>query len=58
MEKDFPLKLLPKHKHNMIVARKRLLDIKSAINTRYNEELPIPIEWVEEYNELLHLINE
>ena len=53
-----PLELMPKHQHKVIVGRKRLHDIQGAISRRYNEEVPIPIEWVEEYNELLYLINE
>lgn len=44
-----PLGLVPK----AVVQLQRLEDIKKAIARYYNAELEIPLEWVEEYNELI-----
>lgn len=47
--KSPPLGLLPKDIHRT----KRFNDICEAIVRYYNINLPIPIEWIEEYNDLI-----
>lgn len=44
-----PLGLLPKDIHRI----KRFNDICEAIVRYYNTNWPIPVEWIEEYNELI-----
>lgn len=44
-----PLGLLPKDVHR----KKRFNDICSAIVRYYNANMPIPITWIEEYNDLI-----
>jgi hypothetical protein len=57
MEKEFkrvmkpPLGLIPK----FVVRLERLNEVREAIVRYYDAELKIPIEWVEEYNELIEL---
>ena len=49
MSKKPPLGLRPKRFSDI----ERLNEIRSAISRYYDAELPIPIEWIEEYNQLL-----
>jgi hypothetical protein len=51
-----PIGLTPKkiHERNSII--RRFNDIRSAISRYYNAELEMPIEWIEEYNELIKKI--
>lgn len=44
-----PIGLMPKFIHR----EKRLMDVCGAISRYYNAGLEIPIEWVQEYNELV-----
>lgn len=44
-----PLGVTPKYVWDLM----RLRDLQGAIARRYEAEMPIPIEWVEEYNELV-----
>jgi hypothetical protein len=44
-----PIGIMPKH----IWQENRFMEVCSAITRYYNASLPIPIEWVEEYNELV-----
>lgn len=44
-----PIGIMPKWLHDF----NRLRDVQCAIVRRYEAELPIPLEWVEEYNELV-----
>jgi len=44
-----PIGIMPKKLHR----EQRFYDICEAISKRYMAEINIPIEWVEEYNELL-----
>jgi len=44
-----PIGLMPKKLHQ----EKRFYDVCSAIARHYSAGFKIPIEWVEEYNELL-----
>ena len=48
MEKP-PIGLKPKKYHLL----ERLNEVRSAIVRYYEAELPIPVEWIEEYNELI-----
>jgi len=45
-----PIGLKPKKYHSL----KRLNEVRSAIVRYYDDELPIPVEWIEEYNELIN----
>ena len=45
-----PIGLKPKKYHSL----ERLNEVRSAIVRYYDNELPIPVEWIEEYNELLN----
>ena len=47
-----PIGLKPKFVKNL----ERLNEVRGAITRYYNAELKIPIEWVEEYNELIELL--
>lgn len=55
-----PLGLTPKKFHEEIVKNDRLNDVCGAISRYYNAGLKIPVEWLNEYNELINhvLINE
>tara|TARA_R110002153_G_scaffold78115_1_gene200075 strand:+ start:711 stop:881 length:171 start_codon:yes stop_codon:yes gene_type:complete len=44
-----PIGIVNRH----FVDRLRLSDLRSAIARYYEAELKIPIEWIEEYNELI-----
>ena len=44
-----PIELRPKFESN----KERLNEVRSAIVRYYDAELKIPIEWIEEYNELI-----
>ena len=44
---------MPKDIYYKIVALERLKGLKEAIANYYNANLPIDIEWVKEYNELI-----
>lgn len=44
-----PLGLVPK----FVRQKERLDEVRSAIARYYREEMKIPVEWVEEYNELI-----
>lgn len=48
-----PLGIMPKDIYYKIVALERLKGLKEAIANYYNANLPIDIEWVKEYNELI-----
>jgi len=45
-----PIGLKPKKYHSL----ERLNEVRSAIARYYDAELPIPIEWVEEYNKIIN----
>jgi hypothetical protein len=45
-----PIGLKPKKYHSL----ERLNEVRSAIVRYYDNELPIPVEWIKEYNELLN----
>jgi hypothetical protein len=47
-----PLGLTPRKFHS----EERLRDVQGAIARYYDAELKIPIEWIEEYNELIEAI--
>ena len=49
-----PLGLIPRN----IWLSKRLFDIKEAIKRYLDADYPIPDKWIEEYNELVELIEE
>lgn len=49
-EEKPPLGVMPKYIWN----RKRLSELKRAIQEYTQKNLMVPIEWVEEYNELLN----
>ena len=49
-----PIGLKPKKYHSL----ERLNEVRSAIVRYYDDELPIPVEWIEEYNELLNQIKD
>tara|TARA_R110000868_G_scaffold402439_2_gene678772 strand:- start:135 stop:437 length:303 start_codon:yes stop_codon:yes gene_type:complete len=51
MSKKPPIGLKPKKDHLL----ERLHEVRSAIVRYCDAELPIPVEWVEEYNELIKL---
>ena len=53
-----PLGLMPKKFHNEQVKANRLNEVCQAIARYYNIGRKIPIEWVEEYNELVDLKSE
>jgi len=44
-----PIGLRPK----WVIDKERLNEVRSAIVRYYDAELKIPIEWIEEYNELI-----
>lgn len=44
-----PIGLMPKYLHD----EKRFIDVCAAICRYYDEGCQIPIEWIEEYNELI-----
>ena len=44
-----PIGLIPK----WVIDKERLNDIRGAIVRYYDAELKIPIEWIEEYNQLI-----
>jgi len=48
-----PLGLLPKR----LVQEKRFLDVCDAICRYYNADMKIPVEWIEEYNELIDILD-
>lgn len=47
-----PLGLTPRN----IWLSERLFDIKEAIKRYLDEDYPIPNKWIEEYNELVNLL--
>lgn len=47
-----PLGLIPRD----IWLSERLFDIKEAIKRYLDEDYPIPDKWIEEYNELVNLL--
>jgi hypothetical protein len=49
-----PLGIMPRHIWNM----KRIENLNDAINRYYEFGLKIPIEWIEEYNDLIVEYNE
>lgn len=49
-----PLGLIPKE----MVMEERFKDVFGAISRYWNANLPIPIEWVEEYNELVVILKD
>ena len=53
-----PLGLMPKKYYDIKERNLRFNDICGAISRYYNAGLPINIEWVEEYNEILKLIKD
>lgn len=48
-----PIGLMPRKIHR----EHRFYDVCDAISRYYNANLQIPIEWIEEYNELLEVLN-
>jgi hypothetical protein len=52
-----PIGLMPKKFHNQAVNEERLKDICEAVQRFLNAKREIPLEWIEEYNELYHLFN-
>ena len=44
-----PIGLMPQFKHRL----ERLNEVRGAIVRYYDADLKIPIEWIEEYNELI-----
>jgi hypothetical protein len=44
-----PLGIMPKKYHD----EKRFIELCGAIKRYYDAEFPIPIEWIEEWNELV-----
>ena len=48
-----PLGVMPKNIYYQKVYKERLSDLCGAISRYYNSGLPIRIEWIEEYNELI-----
>lgn len=48
-----PLGVMPKGAFRKKVDQERLRDLQDAIARYYNADLPIRIEWIEEYNELI-----
>lgn len=53
-----PLGIMPKEIYYKRVEQQRFLELCSAISRYYNAGLPIRIEWIEEYNELVIKYNE
>ena len=49
-----PIGLTPKWLHYT----ERFSEVCGALSRYYNAELKIPIEWIEEYNELIDKIND
>lgn len=50
-----PLGLVPKKYHDIKVNSDRFIQVCTAITRYYNEGLPINIEWITEYNQLVQL---
>lgn len=48
-----PLGVIPKDIYHKKVDQQRLRDLQDAIARYYNADLPIDIEWIKEYNELI-----
>ena len=48
-----PLGVTPRKIHDEKVKLARFDDLCGAISRYYNDGLKIPIEWIEEYNELI-----
>ena len=48
-----PLGIIPKDIYYQRVDMQRLADLCAAISRYYNAGLPIRMEWIEEYNELV-----
>lgn len=44
-----PLGITPKYIHDL----QRLRELQGAIARYYDVDMPIPIEWIEEYNQLI-----
>ena len=53
-----PIGLMPRSIYERNRNNERFSEVCGAISRYYAEGLPINIEWVEEYNELLYLNNE
>lgn len=51
-----PIGLIPKEHYERQKTASRFKDVCGAITRYYNASLPINIEWVEEYNEILKKI--
>ena len=47
--KEPPIGIIPKYIHN----EKRLDDLRAAIARYFEAGLKIPVEWIEEYNDLM-----
>nr|DAT15495.1 MAG TPA: hypothetical protein [Caudoviricetes sp.] len=52
-----PLGIMPKDIYYLNADKKRLSDLQDAIARYYNADLPINLEWIKEYNELITKIN-
>jgi len=52
-----PIGLLPKELYIIETDQKRFKDVSSAIERYLKAELKIDPKWVEEYNELIYLMN-
>lgn len=48
-----PLGIIPKDIYYLNADKKRLSDLQDAIARYYNADLPINLEWIKEYNELI-----
>lgn len=52
-----PLGLIPKKYYEEKIKIDRFNEICRAISAYYTENLKIPIEWIEEYNELVEFVS-
>ena len=52
-----PLGLIPKQFYKSNSKENRFNDVCGAISRYLNEGINIPIEWIEEYNELIKIVN-
>ena len=48
-----PLGIIPKDIYYLNADKKRLSDLQDVIARYYNADLPINLEWIKEYNELI-----
>jgi hypothetical protein len=48
-----PIGLMPEYLYYEQIKRERLNDVRGAIARYYDAELKIPIQWIQEYNDLI-----